>query len=58
MPKLAVTVLFLLAVGSLASIAVSKSYLLIAISCAASLTVIAVGVAAGGWQAINPWGRS
>lgn len=58
MPKLAVTILFLLAFVSLASIAVSKSYLLIAISCAASLTVIAVGVAAGGWKTLNPWSRS
>lgn len=51
------TLIFAAAVLALVGGIVKESWPLLAVSALASLTVIAVGIGAGGWRALNPFDR-
>lgn len=51
------TLIFAVAVLALVGGIVRQSWPLLAVSALASLTVVAVGIGAGGWRALNPLDR-
>lgn len=53
--KPALAIIFLAAVAALVAGIERESWPLVAVSALASLTIVAVGVAAGGWSALKPW---
>lgn len=55
--RLTLTILFAIAVVALSLGIAWESIALVAVSALASLPIIAVGIAADGWRALNPFSR-